>query len=225
MFMLFGCVSQLKLHLLNRKEKYATEEYIAPTAVVASRAVQSSVAGAATTAVQGTAGRHAASLAASPATSSAAAADSWPALIRATGSGPSQAGPAGARASSRPTGYAAALRAPPTSPTPAGTALQHVQQRQQQQQQQRPQQQHSRPRPRQQQRRQQQHSRPRPRQQQHRPRQQQQQQQMGRAARQQSADLSVSGGLSEGASGSGDAVRQDRTGILAQPETLQVNLT
>ena len=225
MFVLFGCVSRLKLHLLNRKEKYATGEYIAPTAVVASRAVQSSVAGAATTAVQGTAGRHAASLAASPATSSAAAADSWPALIRATGSGPSQAGPAGARASSRPTGYAAALRAPPTSPTPAGTALQHVQQRpqrQQQQQQQRPQQQHSRPRPRQQQRRQQQHSRPR--QQQHRPR-QQQQQQMGRAARQQSADLSVSGGLSEGASGSGDAVRQDRTGILAQPETLQVNLT
>lgn len=55
---------------------------------------------------------------------------------------------------------------------------------------------------------------------------QQHKQQLARAARQQSAGASGSGGLHEGASGSRDAARQDdsgNTGTLAQAETFQVN--
>ena len=197
MYLLCGCISRHNLQLFHRKEKFATQEY-------AGRTAQSSAAGVASVAAQGTAGRqrlhsrHAAPPAASRAASFAAAACSWPALSRAApGSPVPQAGPAGnAQAASRGpapssstaaggagwgrlTGYAAALLAPPSSSSPAATALQHVQH--------------------------------------HQPQQQQQQQ---------TAEVSVFGGLSEGASGSGDAVGQegnDSTATLAQPETFQVN--
>ncbi len=205
MYLLCGCISRHKLQLFHRKEKFATQGY-------AGRRAQSSAAGVASVAAQGTAGRqrlhsrHAAPPAASRAASFAAAACSWPALSRAApGSPVPQAGPAGnAQAASRgpapssstaaggagwgrPTGYAAALLAPPSSSSPAATALQHVQ-----------------------------HHQPQLQQQHQRPKQQQQQ----------TAEVSVSGGLSEGASGSGDAVGQegnDSTATLAQPETFQVN--
>jgi len=129
--------------------------------------------------------------------------------------GPAPSSSASGPGLGRPTGYAAALRAPPASSSPAGTALQHVQ-HQQPHLQQRQQQQRQRQ---QQQWQQQQQLR-------HQQQQQKQQQQLARAARQQSAGVSASGGMNEGASGSRDAARQednDKTGTLAQPEPFRVN--